>query len=179
MFTVPLMHGGSGLRRIYRRWYFGRYVYVTECIMVEWPSIIATIYALLACCGYHQVRKFSAEQYATTGLELHAGHNPVSVSQGDDGKLVCTIRDNEGKLKEITGCDHVMMATGRAPKIDGLGLEEVGVKTGTRGTGVQGGSTRQLWCSLFFPNCTPQLLDATSWLHRAGTEDTLCRLVLA
>jgi len=80
-----------------------------------------------------EVRKFSAEQYATTGLELHAGHNPVSVTKGDDGKLTCTIKDKDGKLTEIIGCDHVMMATGRAPKTDGLGLEEVGVKIGKKG----------------------------------------------
>ena len=52
------------------------------------------------------------------------------MTKGEDGKLTCTIKDNDGKLTEITGCDQVMMATGRAPKTHGLGLEEVGVKIG-------------------------------------------------
>ena len=81
-----------------------------------------------------EVRAFAAEQYAATGLALHAGKNPVAVEKRGDGKLAVVLRDAAtGETSEIAGNDAVMMATGRHPKVSGLGLDAVGVKLGRKG----------------------------------------------
>eukprot|EP00198_Chlamydomonas_reinhardtii_P005364 XP_001694700.1 glutathione reductase [Chlamydomonas reinhardtii] len=79
------------------------------------------------------VRKFAAEQYAAAGLHLHAGCNPVSVSKQPNGKLSLVVKGPDGATSTLTDLDQVMMATGRVPKTSGLGLEEAGVKMGSKG----------------------------------------------
>ncbi|PNW78971.1 hypothetical protein CHLRE_09g396252v5 [Chlamydomonas reinhardtii] len=80
-----------------------------------------------------EVRKFAAEQYAAAGLHLHAGCNPVSVSKQPNGKLSLVVKGPDGATSTLTDLDQVMMATGRVPKTSGLGLEEAGVKMGSKG----------------------------------------------
>ncbi|WIA30313.1 hypothetical protein OEZ86_000401 [Tetradesmus obliquus] len=80
-----------------------------------------------------EVRKFAFEQYAAAGLTMHAGHTPVEVRKQPNGLLTCVVADKDGNQTEITDNDHVMMATGRSPKVGGLGLEEVGVALGKKG----------------------------------------------
>lgn len=77
-----------------------------------------------------QVRKFATEQYATTGLHLHPHTNPVEVRKAGDGTLTVVLKGKDGQTSELTGADQVLMATGRVPKTQGLGLEEAGVKLG-------------------------------------------------
>lgn len=86
-----------------------------------------------------QVRKFATEQYATTGLHLHPHTNPLEVRKAGDGTLTVVLKGKDGQTSELTGADQVLMATGRVPKTQGLGLEEAGVKLG-------GGQARRcLW----------------------------------
>lgn len=80
-----------------------------------------------------EVRKFAYEQYAAAGLTMHPGYSPVEVIKQENGKLTCVVADKEGNKVEIKDNDQVMMATGRVPKIQGLGLEQVGVQLGKRG----------------------------------------------
>ncbi|KAG2453963.1 hypothetical protein HYH02_001010 [Chlamydomonas schloesseri] len=80
-----------------------------------------------------EVRKFAAEQYAAAGLHLHHSSNPVSVSKQANGKLSLVVKGPDGATSTLTDLDQVMMATGRVPKTSGLGLEEAGVKMGSKG----------------------------------------------
>lgn len=77
-----------------------------------------------------ECRKFMAEQFAQTGLNMHPKCNPVEVKKQPNGKLTVVIKKADGSTAEIADNDQVLMATGRAPNIEGLGLEEVGVKLG-------------------------------------------------
>jgi glutathione reductase (NADPH) len=82
-----------------------------------------------------EVRRFAAEQYAATGLNLHSECTPVEVRKDSStGKLTLVVKHTpSGEKREISGLDQVMMATGRAPRTGGLGLEEAGVELGKNG----------------------------------------------
>jgi glutathione reductase (NADPH) len=58
-----------------------------------------------------QVRKFANEQYAATGLTMHANHTPVEVRKQEDGKLTIVVQDKEGNKTEITDNDQVQWAS--------------------------------------------------------------------
>ena len=79
------------------------------------------------------MRKFASEQYAAAGLHLHPGMTPTEVRRQPDGRLTVVFKDAGGATVEVADNDQVLMATGRSPKTDGLGLEAVGVKTGKKG----------------------------------------------
>ncbi|KAJ9440736.1 Glutathione reductase [Diplonema papillatum] len=73
-------------------------------------------------------RKFVAEQMEVNGVHLHPSRVPVSI-EAKDKKYSVTIKSNkDGSTEVITDVDVVLMATGRAPNVDGLGLEQVGVE---------------------------------------------------
>jgi len=78
-------------------------------------------------------RKFLAEQYETSGLHLHPECTPVEVKKQDDGKLTIVIKRKDDSTFEIADNDAVMMATGRAPNTEKLGLESAGVNQGKKG----------------------------------------------
>jgi hypothetical protein len=78
------------------------------------------------------VRRFLAEQFQQSGLELHPECNPVEVLKQPNGKLTCVIKCADGSTQQITDNDAVMMATGRVPKTRGLGLQ---VRVGVLGRG--------------------------------------------
>lgn len=80
-----------------------------------------------------EVRKFITQQFVTTGLQLHAESNPVEVKKQADGRLTVVVRSADGTLTELADNDAVLMATGRVPNTQGLGLEEAGVKLGKKG----------------------------------------------
>ncbi len=48
--------------------------------------------------------------------------------KGEPGNMKLSFEDSEGKSRNF-GCDYVIMATGKRPVTDGLGLEKAGVKT--------------------------------------------------
>ena len=66
-----------------------------------------------------------AKQLCSEGIELLTGHSPVSVS-GVPGDIHLNLKDPAGKEKTITAT-HLLVATGRRPNIEGLGLEAAGV----------------------------------------------------
>ena len=74
-----------------------------------------------------EVREHVAEEMRKRGVNLRFNTQPVAVHKTANGLEV----ELEGG--ERLGADAVMMATGRVPKTDGLGLEEVGVKTRPNG----------------------------------------------
>jgi pyruvate/2-oxoglutarate dehydrogenase complex dihydrolipoamide dehydrogenase (E3) component len=67
------------------------------------------------------------------GIRVHLGAQPLRVARrGSDVEL--TVRDGGGE-HSLTG-DQVLVATGRAAKVDGLGLDTVGVRVEERGIAV-------------------------------------------
>ena len=66
-----------------------------------------------------QCRKFIAEQYAQTGLNLHKESTPTEVRREPDGKLTVVVRKPDGSTEEIAGNDVVMMATGEGVELWG------------------------------------------------------------
>ena len=52
----------------------------------------------------------------------------VKSIKGTPGNMKLSFEDSEGKTRTLT-CDYVIMATGKRPVTDGLGLEKVNVKT--------------------------------------------------
>ncbi len=73
------------------------------------------------------VRKVVAEECAKKGIRLRFETNISAIRKQEDG-LVCEL-DGGGEL----ATDLVMYATGRKPKVDGLNLEQVGVRTRDNG----------------------------------------------
>jgi pyruvate/2-oxoglutarate dehydrogenase complex dihydrolipoamide dehydrogenase (E3) component len=65
-------------------------------------------------------------------LRIHLGRRGSSVSW-DDGRYVVSFED-DAKLKG----DRLLVATGRRPRVDGLGLENVGIEASPRGIPVDG-----------------------------------------
>lgn len=81
-----------------------------------------------------EARRFAADQYAATGLGLHSECTPQEVIKQPNGKLTLIIKHGPtGETRELRDLDQVMMATGRAPRTSGLGLEAAGVELGSNG----------------------------------------------
>ncbi|MFK7945937.1 MAG: glutathione-disulfide reductase [Paracoccaceae bacterium] len=74
-----------------------------------------------------EVREHVAEEMRKKGVNLRFNTQPVAVHKTSDGLEV------ELESGERLPADAVMMATGRVPATDGLGLDEVGVKLRANG----------------------------------------------
>ncbi len=61
------------------------------------------------------------------GVELHLGRKAERVAK-EDGEFVLSLGEGE----ELRG-DRLLVATGRRPRIEGIGLETVGIEPGERG----------------------------------------------
>lgn len=66
-----------------------------------------------------------AEQLRQEGVTLLTGHDTVRV-EGESGAIRMTLKDDQGEEKRI-GASHLLIATGRRPNVEGLGLEAAGV----------------------------------------------------
>jgi glutathione reductase (NADPH) len=76
---------------------------------------------------------------------MHMSSNPTDIIQEADGKLTVKVEpankdkhssnsSNSSSGTEIRGNDTVVLAVGRAGKTKGLGLEEIGVEMGPKGS---------------------------------------------
>src|SRR5687768_5028386 len=63
-----------------------------------------------------------AKQFGRHGIELHLGKQCTKVEETGDG---LTVHFGEG---ETTECDLMLVSVGRAPTVEGLGLEEIGIE---------------------------------------------------
>lgn len=80
--------------------------------------------------GFDQeVREFTASEVRQKGVKLSFDLNVERVEQLASGELKVTMTDGTERV-----VDCVMAATGRAPKVDGLGLENTKVKLNKNGT---------------------------------------------
>ena len=82
------------------------------------------------------IRKFIEVEVEKKGIKLHLNTEVDKIEKSDSGKLVTLSSGNE-----IT-TDEVFFATGRAPRINGLNLPEIGVETGPKGEVLVDGSYR-------------------------------------
>jgi pyruvate/2-oxoglutarate dehydrogenase complex dihydrolipoamide dehydrogenase (E3) component len=72
-------------------------------------------------------------QFIREGTQLHLQQSVVSVAQTPAGKQVTLERDGQ---RETLTADEILVAVGRAPNTDGLGLEAAGVEYDRRGVSV-------------------------------------------
>ncbi len=70
--------------------------------------------------------------FADEGISVHTGAQLTGVARDDAGGVVAVVRRRDGHTRELRA-DRLLVATGRRPVTDGLGLEAVGVKVGERG----------------------------------------------
>ena len=68
------------------------------------------------------------------GIELREGATVTAVRRGDGGTLAVSV-DRDGESGEIAGT-HLLVAVGRKPNVEGLGLEAAGVEHDARGIAV-------------------------------------------
>jgi pyruvate/2-oxoglutarate dehydrogenase complex dihydrolipoamide dehydrogenase (E3) component len=73
-----------------------------------------------------------AEALRTDGVELHLGQHATAASRAD-GEYVLELADGT-----VLRGDRLLVATGRRPRLAGLGLETVGVEPGRGGIAVDG-----------------------------------------
>ncbi len=80
--------------------------------------------------GFDQeVREFVAAEVAKKHVNLNFNCDIQSIAKQDDGSLLITTK--EGKTIEA---DCVMYATGRVPKVENIGLEQLGIKQAKNGS---------------------------------------------
>jgi mercuric reductase len=70
--------------------------------------------------------------FADEGITVHAGAQVARVARDGEGGVVATVRHHDGSTKELRA-EGLLVAAGRRPVTDGLGLEAAGVKVGERG----------------------------------------------
>jgi glutathione reductase (NADPH) len=79
--------------------------------------------------GFDQdIREFTAQEVAKKGVGLLFNNNVEAITQQQDGSYLATMTDGS----EIE-TDLVMYATGRNPKVEGLGIETLGIEQAKNG----------------------------------------------
>ena len=66
------------------------------------------------------------------GIDIHLDTQIDAVAPGSGGTITVTVRSSAGRRHTHSG-SHVLVATGRVPNTDGLGLAAAGVRTDERG----------------------------------------------
>ncbi|EGD58134.1 dihydrolipoamide dehydrogenase [Novosphingobium nitrogenifigens DSM 19370] len=79
-----------------------------------------------------EVRKEAAKIFKKQGFELKLG-TKVTGAEVKDGKATLTLEPAAGGAAETLEADVVLVAIGRRPNIDGLGLDKIGLATNKRG----------------------------------------------
>ncbi|KAK9906912.1 hypothetical protein WJX75_010028 [Coccomyxa subellipsoidea] len=78
---------------------------------------------------------FVMEQYKLRGLHVYGQSSPTKMSKGANGKLTVHVEPykRDGDPFDIEDVDQVLMATGRKPKTQNIGLEDIGVELDDKG----------------------------------------------
>lgn len=80
------------------------------------------------------VSKEIAKQYKKLGVKLKTGYKTTEVRDNGEGKGVeVDIESADGSKSETLKADRVMVSIGFAPRVEGYGLENTGVKLTERG----------------------------------------------
>lgn len=79
--------------------------------------------------GFDQeIREFAQQEIAKKGVALNLNTNIVRIDKQADGSLLAELTDGRKLV-----ADQILYATGRQPKTQGLGLEEIGVALNSKG----------------------------------------------
>ncbi|MCP4596992.1 glutathione-disulfide reductase [Neptuniibacter sp.] len=76
----------------------------------------------------NEIRQFTAQEVAKKGVDLLFNNNVESIEKQADGSYLAQMTD--GSTIET---DLIMYATGRNPKVEGLGLEQLGIEQAKNG----------------------------------------------
>ena len=76
----------------------------------------------------NEVREFTATEVQKKGIDLKFNNNIESIEQQADQTLLAQMTDGS-----VIETDLIMYATGRNPKVDGLGLEQLGIEQAGNG----------------------------------------------
>lgn len=79
-----------------------------------------------------EIRKESAKIFKKQGFEFRTGTKVTGVAV-DGGRATVTVQPAAGGAAETIAADAVLVAIGRKPNTDGLGLEAAGLTTNARG----------------------------------------------
>jgi pyruvate/2-oxoglutarate dehydrogenase complex dihydrolipoamide dehydrogenase (E3) component len=77
-----------------------------------------------------------ARAMAEDGVELALGWQPVAVRRSGEGRVVVLESRDDAKARREIAADEILVATGRAPNIEGLGLDAAGVHHSGKGVDV-------------------------------------------
>ncbi len=74
----------------------------------------------------HEAAAFVEKALRADGVEFHTGSKAVEFTEAG-GKVTVTTESKDGK-KHALSAENVLVAVGRAPTVEGLGLEEAGIE---------------------------------------------------
>ncbi len=98
----------------------------------KFGSEVAVVEFFPELLGQHdpEVRDALTRRLKALGIKLYLGHRAVSFEKGSPSKV--TVQDRDGK-SSVLETDKVLMSVGRVPNVQGLGLENAGVKQDAKG----------------------------------------------
>ncbi|MBW3582557.1 MAG: dihydrolipoyl dehydrogenase [Euryarchaeota archaeon] len=108
------------------------------------------------------------------GMDIHLEHKAAGIKKGKDGVTV-TVEGKDGKKKEIKG-DHVLVAVGRRPNTEELGLDRAGVKTNDKGLIKIDDKARSNVQHIF---AIGDIVPGMALAHKASKEGTVAAEVIA
>ena len=108
---------GSELAQAFRR--FGSHVTIVE----QAPHLLVR--------EDEDVSEVLTKQFESEGIQLLTNHVALRVESNNDEHVLICSKDDEPELR--VPFDTVLVAVGRKPNTDGLGLEDVGVTLGEKG----------------------------------------------
>ncbi|RST31784.1 dihydrolipoyl dehydrogenase [Sphingomonas ginkgonis] len=79
-----------------------------------------------------EVRKESAKIFKKQGFELRTGTKVTGAEASDTGVRL-TVEPSKGGAAETLDADYVLVAIGRRPNVEGLGLDKIGLQQNNRG----------------------------------------------
>ncbi|DBB10474.1 TPA: hypothetical protein ACH3X3_002016 [Trebouxia sp. C0006] len=80
-----------------------------------------------------EAAKHTEGEFKRQGIQLKPDFSPVKVVKEKDGKLTMTAKNNKDEEITLDGIDYILMATGRKPATQGLGLDKLGVELDDKG----------------------------------------------
>jgi len=109
------------------------------------------------------------------GIQFKLGHKVVGIDTKGKGCKV-TIEPSKGGDTETVDCDVVLVAIGRVPYTQGLGLEDVGVKLDSRGRVVTDGHYKTNVDGIY---AIGDVIDGPMLAHKAEDEGVAVAEILA
>ena len=122
-----------------------------------------------------EIRKQMQRILEKQGMKFKLGHKVTAAKPGKDGVAV-TIEPAKGGAAETLTADVVLVAIGRRPFIDGLGLDGAGVKVSNRGFVEVDGNLQTNVEGIF---AIGDVIGGQMLAHKAEEEGVACAEILA